>query len=446
VTKPKLNRHATTGHNPCCLTDVPPDQIGVKQISGCAAFSNGQCTVCPHTWRDHEHIVIEYSVTSETKTDSNVERLLKGNGSEVTAKQAQIKALNKYINEIQTEHKQIAEAQAKFSHYLKTHSITHWNDATEEYYDHLIKDEKSKAGFGDANSRARLDQLERDKKQYLQFVDAMKSGNNRRFRALDEDGVHKLVQSLYSMSHYGSNLKDVADKVGKAYAATFHERPVRLRGHRYWQSRNASNFRPSQLIETKPTRDMQRRTRMFSSEDVASLVSNTTRFKPVKSMLDVDDHHIPMRSKEPSNMPLEIDDIEERNEEDDEEVDEWWENDSEPNANAHNGFRGPKPMPQPDFVCKPTLLSKALRKSSVPRQPSHDQNASQPSPATFGRSQYYNQDPMNGFQAHNQAVTYGFGPPIPVAANWEGATTGKRSSWLTTMKNKIKRKSSTANY
>jgi hypothetical protein len=274
----------------------------------------------------------------------------------------------------------------------------------------------------------------------------MKSGNNRRFRALDEDGVHKLVQALYSMSHYGSNLKDVADKVGKAYAATFRERPVRLRGHRYWQSRNASNFRPSQLIETKPTRDMQRRTRQFSSEDMVSLASNITRFKSVRSMLDADDDHMPppMRSKEPSNMILEIDGIEERNEEDDEEADEWWEKDSERDGDAHNGFHAPKPMPQQDFARKPRPLSKVLRKGDVPRQTGYDRNATQPSLATFGRPQHHDQHSMDGFQAHNQADTHGFGPPIPVAANWEGVTAGKRSSWLSTMKNKIRRKSSTA--
>jgi hypothetical protein len=47
--------------------------------------------------------------------------------------------------------------------------------------------------------------------------------------ALDADGVYALIQKLYQMKHYGSNLKDCARKTGEAYAATYREKAYRIR-------------------------------------------------------------------------------------------------------------------------------------------------------------------------------------------------------------------------
>lgn len=66
----KVQRDAATGqqitirkalcHDPCCLTDVPPDAIGTVQIRGCAAFRGDKCTKCEHGWQQHLHVLVEY--------------------------------------------------------------------------------------------------------------------------------------------------------------------------------------------------------------------------------------------------------------------------------------------------------------------------------------------------------------------------------------------------
>jgi len=177
--------------------------------------------------------MVEYSSNLETTTDPNVERELNKNGNLVKAKEAQINVLQTRIAELQGEHQFIQEAAAKFSIYMKKNSITHYNDATIEYMDHLIKDERSKLRAG--ASRARLERLERDKAQYQSYVDAMEAGKRTSStHILNEPGVALLVQQLYNLKHYGRMLKDLAHVVGRAYAANFREKPCRIQGKRFW--------------------------------------------------------------------------------------------------------------------------------------------------------------------------------------------------------------------
>jgi len=172
--------------------------------------------------------MIEYSERSETTTDPSVEQALDSNEDEATTKKAQIAALKRLKKELLAEHETIQKSQARFRHYLDQHSMTLYNDATIEYYEFLIKDEKTKVAHG--GSRTRLEQMETDKKDYEHFVNAMKSGNHGIHEGpLDADGVYKLIRKLYTMQHYGSNLKDCAKKTSEAYAATYCERSYRIR-------------------------------------------------------------------------------------------------------------------------------------------------------------------------------------------------------------------------
>ena len=244
----KVTRDDTTGkeviirknlcHNPCCLTDVPPDSIGTEKIRGCAAFNGGRCTKCSHDWHEHLHVLVEYKEQSMMMKDPSVEQALAKNGDEIKAKELAIKAKTKLIDELKKEHRAIQEAAAQFSIYLRSISITPYNDATLEYLEHLIKEERSKVGYG--GDTERLDSLEKDRAQYAEFVKAMtlsiEAGKG--YRILDADGVYDLVQTLYNLPHNGADLKKVAKVVGMAYAATFREKPYRVRGKNYWMTAN----------------------------------------------------------------------------------------------------------------------------------------------------------------------------------------------------------------
>lgn len=226
-------------HNPCCLTNVPVGQVGTPELKNCAAFHshNDRCRVCTHHWNEHEHIIVEYEKKNETTTDSNVQRELDLTGNVISAKESMIKQLEAMIKELQHEHSAIQEAAAKFSLYLKSNSITHYNDETVEYMEHLIRDERTKART--SQNRSQIDTLEASLKKYRQFIQAMEqgkgSGKGKQYQPLDEQGIALVVQGLYNLPHYGANLKTAAEVVGRAYEANFRERPYRISKKKYWK-------------------------------------------------------------------------------------------------------------------------------------------------------------------------------------------------------------------
>ncbi|KAL2860103.1 hypothetical protein BJX68DRAFT_275519 [Aspergillus pseudodeflectus] len=227
-------------HNPCCLTNVPVGKVGTPQLKNCFAFAGDNCTICSHSWKEHEHILVEYAKRQETVVDANVQRELTTTGSMIKAKENAIKAIEKNIAELKEEHKQVQTAAAKFSLYLKHNSITHYNDATVEYLEHLIRDERTKVRTG--QSRARLESLEKDLDDYQKFVEAMEQKDKDSvvdgadaYAPLNEAGVAKLVQKLYNLPHYGQMLKDLAQVVANAYEANFRERPYRISRRSAWR-------------------------------------------------------------------------------------------------------------------------------------------------------------------------------------------------------------------
>ncbi|KAF2261518.1 hypothetical protein CC78DRAFT_583617 [Lojkania enalia] len=95
-------------HNPCCLTNAPPYVVGTLEIRNCAAFLGGQnCPQCGHRSGEYEQTRVKRSERLETTTDLNFAAALKINDNEVVAKEAQIQALQKRIQELGSENRQI---------------------------------------------------------------------------------------------------------------------------------------------------------------------------------------------------------------------------------------------------------------------------------------------------------------------------------------------------
>lgn len=186
--------------------------------------------------------------------DANVQRELNTTGSLVKAKKSAIAAIERNIAELKTEHAAVQIVAARFSLYLKHNSITHYNDATVEYLEHLIKDEKTKVRTGDSGQR--LEALEKDLDNYKKFVDAMEQKDKsissaHAYTPLNEAGVAKLVQSLYNLPHYGQMLKDLAQVVASAYEANFRERPYRISHRKYWRGRDFQHQRTGKPLVKK---------------------------------------------------------------------------------------------------------------------------------------------------------------------------------------------------
>jgi hypothetical protein len=102
-----------------------------------------------------------------------------------------------------------------------------------ELLDHQIREENNKVNWQEANrennepvNRKRFDALLRRRNEYAQRIDAitksMASGEN--IEVLDEDGVDRLVQSLYDLKGWGKNLKDIKMGAESADLAAYRER------------------------------------------------------------------------------------------------------------------------------------------------------------------------------------------------------------------------------
>ncbi|KIY01181.1 uncharacterized protein Z520_02733 [Fonsecaea multimorphosa CBS 102226] len=221
--------HKRPCHNPCCLTNVPVEKVGTPELVRCAAFAGSQhCKGCRHHWTEHKHILYEHRETKKTIKDPKVEMLLQDNAKVTTVIEAAIRAKEATIAEFRHEHREIQRAAVQFSLWLKHHSITPYNDATLEYLDHLIKEEKSKVAIG--GKRQRLDAFEQYRREYKELVNLFESNldQGRNEELLDATGVDKLVKQLYSLKHYGADLRKLRDTVVIAHNASIRERPYRV--------------------------------------------------------------------------------------------------------------------------------------------------------------------------------------------------------------------------
>jgi hypothetical protein len=218
----------------------------------CWAFfsnSNGNCRLCGHHWQNHMHFLYDLEEETRTVEDPRIKSMIESNASDEATKAAAIDHRRKLSEEYKGEYKQIQQAAARFGVFLSTHSITAYNDKTIEYLDLLIKQEKEKVGNAQGPVRKKLESLETSKAEYLEFQAAVKAnlhggragGKTRNdLQPLDQAGVTRLVQRLYSLPHFGNNLRKVRNTIVSASAATYRERPHTVRMKKGKKGRSAS--------------------------------------------------------------------------------------------------------------------------------------------------------------------------------------------------------------
>jgi GTPase SAR1 family protein len=217
-------------HSVCYLDDVQIDKVADPGLMKCAAFSGSMLCRrknCGHHWQEHLHVLSELEEYKAMVTDTEAERLFKQNASDVTVRQTAIRDLENLVAEYRDEHKQIQEAAARFGIFLKEHSITPYNDATLDYLDMLIQDEKQKAAV--SRDMSKLKDLQRDRGAHIELVKSltlsMRDGGVAR---LGEGGVEGLVERLYGLKHFGQILRDVKNGIVEAHQATYRERPYQV--------------------------------------------------------------------------------------------------------------------------------------------------------------------------------------------------------------------------
>lgn len=222
----KVVVYKTMCHRPCMLgATVKRNEKGHPDLEQCAAMGfGGFCMVCSHHFMDHMHIYYDYkSVTHQHKDEAVNKNLLK-NASDIELQQEAIQMRKTAIEEFEIEYKQVQNAAIHFGFFLKRHAIEPYNDATVEYVDHLIHQERMKIKSGGRADE--LKRLEKYKSEHLERVailtKAMESGNTTQM--LDDRGVTQLVTGLYGLPHFGADLKRIVENNERVVDAAFREK------------------------------------------------------------------------------------------------------------------------------------------------------------------------------------------------------------------------------
>ncbi|KAJ4267155.1 hypothetical protein NW762_003255 [Fusarium torreyae] len=231
--------YKTHCHPECRLPNVTEDCVGDSGLIDCRAFkqSKTSCSECGHHWQVHMHVLYELEEVKVQVKNSEIERRLKANASDVTIRLEAIERGRELQEEFRYEHRQLREATARFLAYLKRHAITPINDATEAYYDELIKAEGNKIQAGkDAKMNVdgymkRLEHLIEDREAHLQLTETIKQNMHAPRepveKLLTQQGVEELVQKLYDLKHWGKNLRIIKEIITTSKNAAYRERPIR---------------------------------------------------------------------------------------------------------------------------------------------------------------------------------------------------------------------------
>lgn len=217
-----------------CSRKVPCDVQAPPELINCFVFRGSEpptddCKFCGHHWQDHLHVLYELKEKTETVKDKGIETQLKKHADDVTLRQTGITQLKQRVSEYQQELETIRTAAAKFGVFLKKFSITPVNDALLEYLDFLIKEEQAKVQAGGKDKKLRT--LVEDRRQHEQAIALLTRTMNSEadWNDLTDGGIDRIVQQLYSLKHFGDNLKNLKQGITTAHEGTYRERPYAVR-------------------------------------------------------------------------------------------------------------------------------------------------------------------------------------------------------------------------
>ncbi|KAK3487538.1 uncharacterized protein B0T23DRAFT_363533 [Neurospora hispaniola] len=223
-------------HKPCGLgNSVKRNTKGDPALKQCWAMQNDFCKMCGHNYMDHMHIYYDYRSMTYKYKDKNIAQDLIERATRLELQQKAIDMRKEAVAEFKLEYAQVQEAAIQFGFFLKRHAIEPYNDATIEYVDHLINQERLKIKSG--GKKDTLEMLEKYKAEHIQKVkvltEAMDRGDSD--RVVDDQGVRQLVDSLYGLPHFGEDLRRIVTVNEKAAEGSFRERSYNVSAGSHWK-------------------------------------------------------------------------------------------------------------------------------------------------------------------------------------------------------------------
>ncbi|KAK3399956.1 hypothetical protein B0T20DRAFT_373090 [Sordaria brevicollis] len=223
-------------HKPCGLGhSVKRNSKGDPALKDCWAMQNDFCKICTHNFMDHMHIYYDYRSMTYRYEDKNIAQDLIRWASKLELQEKAIDMRKEAVEEFKLEYAQVQEAAIQFGFFLKRHAIEPYNDATIEYVDHLINQERLKIKAG--GKKDTLEMLEKYRAEHVQKVkvltEAMERGDADHV-VVDDQGVRQLVDSLYGLPHFGDDLRRIVTVNEKAAEGSFRERSYNVSAGSHW--------------------------------------------------------------------------------------------------------------------------------------------------------------------------------------------------------------------
>ncbi|OIW25493.1 hypothetical protein CONLIGDRAFT_718320 [Coniochaeta ligniaria NRRL 30616] len=228
--------YKTLCHRPCYLHNVTPRTKGDPQLQKCAAMdARGMCG-CGHSWWDHMHSYVEYQPMTYKHRDDAVNSDLLANASNIQIKEEAIRMKKTAIEEYRLEHEHVQTTAIQFGFFLKRHAIMPYNDATLEYIDMLIDQEKMKLTVGGKVSHDALDALERYRAEHLEKVAVLKSAMERGDdnELLDDAGIRQAIDALFGLPNFGKELRAIFDTNERAADNIYREKSLNASAGSHW--------------------------------------------------------------------------------------------------------------------------------------------------------------------------------------------------------------------
>jgi hypothetical protein len=203
------------------------------------------------------HVLYELKEVRVRVTDTAIQGQLQANAHDVVLRRRAIEHAKRYVEEFRKEHHYIREAAARFCFFLKKYAMTPVNDATLDYVNMLIQDEKAKIEAGThlghdvRGNKKRLRALMEDVAIHNELLDALQKNAEAptcpEDEVLDEAGVENLVAGLYNLKHFGKNLHAVKNTITAAHSSTYREHNFRVgqsdgRRGKHWMSNMLNKY------------------------------------------------------------------------------------------------------------------------------------------------------------------------------------------------------------
>ena len=217
------------------------------------------CRDCGHPWDSHLHVNYEVQAGTKQINDPEVEETLRRNADFRTKKEAAISAKKRLIADLEFELKKIGDAAAQFSIFLKRNAIIPYNDATIDYLERLMEEERGKVAVG--GSRDKLDSLTQYRRQYEQQVQILDEYMNKgeHQMLLDQAGVEILLRELHGLRHYGQTLREMGQVIHSSETVVHREKPYVMRARSHWTGQEKPGYATVPRRDIPPRSDMDNR-------------------------------------------------------------------------------------------------------------------------------------------------------------------------------------------